>query len=254
MRVIVVTGTNTGVGKTVVTAALAALIADRGFRVAVVKPCQTGVAADEPGDLAEVARLTGLTDLHEYERYAEPLAPGTAADRLGVDGMDSDLIAKRIAELADRDVVFVEGSGGLFVHLNRFEDTLADVVGELEQSFDVATLLVASAGLGTLNAASTAARAFDHELRGSFLGVVVGDWPAQPDLAARCNLADLPKYAQAPLVGVVPMGAARLRRQIFLAMARGALSPSLGGNFDAQDFIRRNSAPLPTRKAIHDRS
>jgi dethiobiotin synthetase len=248
MRVIIVTGTNTGVGKTVVTAALAALIADRGLRVAVVKPCQTGVAPDEPGDLAEVARLTGLTDLHEYARYAEPLAPGTAAYRLGVDGLDSDLIAKRIAELADRDVVLVEGSGGLFVHLNRFGDTMPYVIGELDHSFDVSTVLVASAGLGTLNAASTTARAFDHEFGGRFLGVVVGDWPSQPDLAARCNLADLPKYAKAPLVGVLPMGAARLHPPIFLAMARGALSPTLGGHFDAQDFVRQNSAPLPSVK------
>src|SRR5688572_32831273 len=52
----------TGVGKTVVTAALAARAVGR---VAVVKPAQTGVTADEPGDLQEVQRLTGLDDLHE---------------------------------------------------------------------------------------------------------------------------------------------------------------------------------------------
>ncbi len=57
MSVLVVTGTGTGVGKTVVTAAVAALARDRGSRVAVVKPGQTGVGPDEIGDLDDVRRL-----------------------------------------------------------------------------------------------------------------------------------------------------------------------------------------------------
>jgi dethiobiotin synthetase len=79
VSVLVVTGTGTGVGKTVVTAAVAALAAARGSRVAVVKPAQTGVDADEPGDLAEVRRLAGVTDLHELARYPDPLSPAAAA-------------------------------------------------------------------------------------------------------------------------------------------------------------------------------
>jgi dethiobiotin synthetase len=79
MRALVVTGTDTEVGKTVVTAALAALARARGEKVTVVKPVQTGVRADEPGDLDEVRRLSGVDDLHEFARFPDPLAPAAAA-------------------------------------------------------------------------------------------------------------------------------------------------------------------------------
>ena len=75
MTVVVVTGTGTGVGKTVVTAALAAI----GGRVAAVKPAQTGVLPGEPGDLDVVVRLGGAVTTYEAARLAEPLAPDTAA-------------------------------------------------------------------------------------------------------------------------------------------------------------------------------
>ncbi|MDQ3906431.1 MAG: AAA family ATPase, partial [Actinomycetota bacterium] len=60
MTVLVVTGTSTGVGKTVVTAAIAALAVTSGCRVAVVKATQTGVRVGQPGDVEEIQRLVGL--------------------------------------------------------------------------------------------------------------------------------------------------------------------------------------------------
>ena len=81
MSVLVVTGTGTGVGKTVVTAAVAALARDRGSRVAVVKPGQTGVLPGEPGDLDDVRRLSLVDDLHEHARFPDPLAPAALAER-----------------------------------------------------------------------------------------------------------------------------------------------------------------------------
>jgi dethiobiotin synthetase len=61
------------------------------------------------------------------------------------------------------------------------------------------------------------------------LGVVVGAWPAEPDLAARCNLDDLPVYAGRPLLGRLPSGAGRLSASAFLEAAREGLSLTLGG-------------------------
>jgi dethiobiotin synthetase len=251
VKVVVIAGTGTGVGKTVVTAGLAALISEQGFRVAVVKPYQTGVGIDEPGDLAEIERLSGVSDVHEFARFAEPLAPATAARRAGVDAPEIDEVARQIMALGDRDFVLVEGSGGLLVHFNRFRETLLDLVMELDRHGDVLVWLVASAGLGSLNAAALTARAMDEATGEPIGGVVVGDWPAEPDLAARCNLSDLPRYADAPLVGVFPMGASRLHRPLFLALARAAFTPSMGGTFDAPDFIQQNSAPLPSLKGHH---
>ena len=75
MTILVVTGTSTGVGKTVVTAAVAALALARGELVAVLKPAQTGVGPGEPGDVGEVARLAPGVAAFELARYPDPLAP-----------------------------------------------------------------------------------------------------------------------------------------------------------------------------------
>ena len=79
MTTIVVTGTDTDVGKTVVTAALAAAYAGRGRSVCVVKPAQTGVTAQQAGDLDEVRRLAGPVTTVEPVRLPDPLAPDLAA-------------------------------------------------------------------------------------------------------------------------------------------------------------------------------
>ncbi len=172
----IVTGTGTGVGKTVVTAAVAALAHAAGRRVAVVKPAQTGVAPDEPGDLAEVVRLAGPVATLELARYPDPLAPATAARRAGRAPITADEVVAAVRAL-DADLVLVEGAGGLLV---RFDDgadtrppqTLADVAAGL----DAPVLLVASAGLGVLNTAALTAEALRS--RGlELLGVVVGAFP-----------------------------------------------------------------------------
>jgi dethiobiotin synthetase len=219
MRALVVSGTDTGVGKTVVTAALAARARERGETVAVVKVAQTGVGPGEPGDLDEVRRLSGVDDLHELARFAEPLAPATAARRAGADDVSPAEAAARVRDLEDRDLVLVEGAGGLLVRLDAGGGTVADVAAGL----DAPVLLVVHAGLGTLSATALAAEAL--RARGlACAGVVIGAWPAEPDLAARCNLEDLPAYAGVPITGRLPDGAGALGRRAFLAMATEAIS------------------------------
>src|SRR3954471_15422199 len=120
---LIVSGTDTGVGKTVVTAALAALLGD----VAVVKPAQTGVAEGEPGDIDHVRALTGITDLHELARYPDPLAPATAARRAGLPPVTPAQVAGHVQALQDRDLVLVEGAGGLLVRFDADGGTIADV-------------------------------------------------------------------------------------------------------------------------------
>jgi dethiobiotin synthetase len=245
MRVVVVTGTGTGIGKTVTTAALAACALRSGQRVAVVKPVQTGVRPGEPGDLAEVQRLTGLADLHEYVRYAEPLAPATAARRLGEPGPDPGELAARIAGLADRDLVIVEGAGGALVRFNDRDAGLCQLATALRRlGAPLQVVLVTGVALGALHDTAATAAA----LRGWSLGpdaLVVGDWPAEPGLAERCNLQDLPHYGGAGLQGVVPHGAGVLTPPAFAEQAAGWLTPALGGSFDAPEFVRAHVAPLP---------
>src|SRR6476661_8503894 len=131
MTVLVVTGTGTGVGKTVVVAALAALARDRGLTVAVVKPAQTGVEPDAPGDVDDARRLSGVDDVHELARWPDALAPATAARRVGSAGLGAVEIAGAVRGLADRDLVLVEGAGGLLVRLDDGDTTVADVAAVL---------------------------------------------------------------------------------------------------------------------------
>lgn len=246
MRVLVVTGTGTDIGKTVVTAALAACALRAGERVAVVKPIQTGVLPGEPGDLAEVRRLTGIEDLHEFARFDEPLAPATAAERAGRPAPSVAELTARLAGLADRDLVLVEGAGGAAVRLNAAGETMIDLAALLAGTAETQVVLVASSGLGTLNTAALTANAFADR---SLAHVVIGAWPDEPDLAERCNLADLPSYAGAPLSGVIPVGAGALSTAEFANLAGEWITPALGGRLDAQHFVSDHAAAPPARKA-----
>ncbi|MFE4328788.1 dethiobiotin synthase [Streptomyces sp. NPDC056831] len=225
MTVLVVTGTGTEIGKTVVTAAVAAACRDRS--VAVLKPAQTGLAPGEPGDAAEVVRLAGghVTAV-ELARFPEPLAPATAARRAGAPPVRPHEIAEAAEKLAsEHDLVLVEGAGGLLVRFDDDGATLADAARLL----GAPVLVVVEAGLGTLNTTALTSEAL--RARGlDCLGVVVGSMPAEPDLAARCNLADLPVAAGAPLLGAVPAGAGALTPADFRVLAGSWLAAELGGN------------------------
>ncbi len=227
MGLIVVSGTGTGVGKTVTTAAVAALAGSRAERVAVVKPAQTGEPPGAPGDLAAVAACTGLTDMHELARYPDPLSPEAAARSAGRPPLDLRAAASYIAALAeDRDLVIVEGAGGLLVRYDPAGSTIADLAGML----DAPVLIVTAAGLGTLNHTALTLEALAaRKLRRA--GVVIGSWPAAPGLAERSNLSDLATLAGQPLAGRLPEGSGRLAGRAFLGLARRSLAPALGGTF-----------------------
>ena len=233
--ILVVTGTGTGVGKTVVTAALAALALDRGDRVAVVKPAQTGVGTGAPGpnapdmdlpDVDTVRRLSGVTDTHELARFPDPLSPEAAARASGLPPLDMRAAAEYVAKLAEsRDLVLVEGAGGLLVRYDADGGTIAD----LARALHAPVVVVAAADLGTLNhtaltCEALAARNIISE------GVVIGSWPRHPGPAELANLTDLEVVAGGPLAGVLPEGAGLLGRPAFLAVAKAGLSPEFGGD------------------------
>jgi dethiobiotin synthetase len=229
VSVVVITGTGTEVGKTVVTAAVAALALAAGKRVAVLKPAQTGVVPGQPGDIDHIVQLAGPVTTCELCRYAEPLAPATAARRSGQKTVTTSQVVAKATELSrSHDLVLIEGAGGLLVRFNEEDATIADVTAALSAPI----LVVTHPALGTLNATALTAEALAHR-RVQLLGLVIGRWPNSPDLAANCNLQDLPKVANAPLLGVLPDGSGALDRGRFLAIARASLSPKLGGEFIA---------------------
>jgi dethiobiotin synthetase len=223
--VLVVSGTSTGVGKTVVTAAIAALAIARGDRVAVVKPAQTGTAAGEIPDTETVRRLTGLADTHELATFPDPLSPEAAARVAGLAPLDLRAAADYVAKLAEsRDLVLVEGAGGLLVRYDPDGGTIADLAAALDASVAVVT----AAGLGTLNHTALTLEALAARKLVP-AGVVIGSWPRQPGIAELANLTDLPAVAGGPLAGVMPAGAGGLDRAGFLAAAAAGLTECLGG-------------------------
>jgi dethiobiotin synthetase len=230
--VLIVSGTGTEVGKTVVTAAVAALAASGGRRVAVVKPAQTGEPPGPTGDLEVIRRLSGVTQTHELARFGDPLSPEAAARAAGRPPLDLPAAAVFIKQLqvdAGADLVLVEGAGGLLVRYDPAGGTIADLAAML----DAPVLVVTTAGLGTLNHTALTLEALSTR-RLAAAGVVIGAWPAEPGLAERANLADLAVIAGQPLAGALQAGAARLDRAGFLAAARAGLGPALGGTFHGQ--------------------
>lgn len=232
MSVLVIAGTDTGVGKTVVSAAIAALAVDAGKRVAVVKPAQTGVLPGEPGDLDVIRALAGPITTRELRRYPEPLAPETASRRSGIPAVTPAEVAEAVGELEpEHDLVLIEGAGGLLVRFDPDGGSLADVAWSLH----ALVVVVARAGLGTLNA--TALTAEVATKRGlNVAGVIVGSWPSEPGLAEACNIEDLPVAAGAPLLGVLPEGLGAVTPADFRAAATHGLSPWFGGEFDPELF------------------
>ena len=226
--ILVVTGTGTGIGKTVVTAAVAALAHARGATVAVVKPAQTGVypgpGSDVP-DAETIERLSGVTDTHELARFPDPLSPEAAARVSGRPPLDLAYAAEYIGKLADsRDLVLVEGAGGLLVRYNAAGATLAD----LAAMCGAPVLVVTAAGLGTLNHTTLTCEALAAR-RLERAGVAIGSWPREPGLAERQNLSDLETLIGGPLAGALPEGSGGLSREEFRAVALAGLSPRLGG-------------------------
>ena len=215
MTVVVVTGTDTAVGKTVATAALAAVQLSLGRRVAVVKPAQTGIGPDDGGDLTEVRRLAGDVSTFEGVRLPEALAPDAAARLAGLELPSLDAQRNLVDRVAtEHDVTLVEGAGGVLVNLGEHWNLIDLAECVRHAGHPVVFVVVARAGLGTLNHTALTVQAIQG--RGLAVeGVVVGAWPHQPALAEEQNLIDLPLMTGVPVLGKLPEGAARLPVRAF---------------------------------------
>lgn len=216
-KIIFVTGTDTDVGKTITTAALAAALRARGRTVAVYKPAQAGTY-DGQGDTDVVRRLTGLSDVHEGIRLPDAMAPVAAAARAGMRLPPARAHAAAIRQLAAaRDHTLVEGAGGLLVALDQDGRTLADIA--LATGPAAAAVVVCRAGLGTLNHTELTVEALTR--RGIPIhGLVIGSWPRHPADIDTSNRDYLSRHA-VPLIGIIPEGAGTLAPAEFTTSADG---------------------------------
>ncbi|MEU4244397.1 dethiobiotin synthase [Actinoplanes sp. NPDC026619] len=224
---VLVTGTDTDVGKTIVTAAVAAAAQASGLRVAVIKPGQTGIATAAPTDIDVVNRLAAPETTRVLAEYPEPLAPLTAATVASLPPLELYEVVDAIrAEAEKHDLVLVEGAGGLLVPMGVRPSGEAWTVADLATTLGVKTIVVARAGLGTLNHTALTLEALSR--RGVPAGVVIGAWPADPELVHWANLSEMLPH----LIGALPDGAGRMDPGVFRRSAPGWLTAPLYGVID----------------------
>jgi dethiobiotin synthetase len=225
--IVLVTGTDTDVGKTIVTSAVAAAAQAAGLRVAVVKPGQTGTAGGAPTDIDLVNRLAGPHTARTLASYPEPLAPLAAARVANLPPLELYEVVDAIrAEAEKHDLVLVEGAGGLLVPMGVRPSGDPWTLADLATTLGVSTIVVARAGLGTLNHTALTLEALAR--RGVPAGVVLGAWPAEPELVHWANLSELLPH----LVGALPDGAGAMDPGVFRRSAPGWLTPALYGVLD----------------------
>lgn len=222
MSITFITGTDTDVGKTVTTAALAAKLSVTGATVAVYKPTQTGVPGDGHGDIDEITRLSGVHAVHEGIRLDDPMAPRAAAARANRELPDLAHHMARIAALAaSHEHVLVEGAGGLLVELDAQGHTIVDLAASATDADRSGIVVVCRSGLGTLNHTALTLEALQH--RGiADTALVVGSWPVTPSDIERSNLTSL-QDMRAEFLGCLPAGAALLAPAAFREEAAGSV-------------------------------
>lgn len=197
-RGIFITGTSTGIGKTIVAGGLAAALRARGVDVGVMKPVQTG---GRPGDAAFLQRAAGLTDPLSLVNpcYLDaPLAPAVAVS-LGYGQVEIPLILEAFRELSGRHkFMVVEGIGGLLTPIQeRFY--LADLILAME----LPAIVVARPGLGTINHTLLTIRQA-QSMGIHVLGTIVNGYPAKPDLAEKTSVEAIESHSGLPVFGTLP--------------------------------------------------
>jgi dethiobiotin synthetase len=204
-RTIVVTATDTGVGKTVTTAALAAALRRCGYSVGVMKPIETGVVTEHRSDawfLKQAAQVSDALDLIRPYAFRLPVAPLDAA-RVERRPIRFSTIRQAYRRLQRRhDLLLVEGVGGLHVPLT----ATADVV-DLIAMLQAPVLVVGRAGLGGINHARLTVNALRQRKIPVLALVLNHPTPVQTALArrqAQSTVSLLRKRAGVPVVGPLP--------------------------------------------------
>ncbi|HEY6002893.1 MAG TPA: dethiobiotin synthase [Anaeromyxobacter sp.] len=219
MRGLFVTGTDTGVGKTEVTCALLEGARARGLDAVGMKPAQSGVDPSEPSDAERLAAASGGSEPLEAVcpySFGPPLAPAVAARILGRQISFGRIVDAARSLAARHEAVLVEGAGGLLAPL-----TDAETYADLAAALGLPVLVVARAGLGTVNHTALTVEALRR--RGlAVAGIVLNRAGPDDDPSVPTNAGEI-----ARLTGVAP--AALLPFVHDIEARRGTLRSMLDG-------------------------
>lgn len=199
------TGTDTGVGKTLITAGLAHALRTCGIDIGVMKPVETGCPTGDgrlrPPDalaLREAAGSRDALDLINPYRFREPLAPMVAAERLRR-SIDVERLLERFDRLADRHaIMLVEGAGGLLVPITEKVSFL-----DLADRLQLPLVVVIGSRLGALNHARLTVEAA-LAARVPVAGAIVNRATAERSTARTTNLSVLRRLLPIPVLGEIP--------------------------------------------------
>ena len=207
MRGCFVTGTDTGAGKTVLAAAIAAALRRGGERVAAFKAVVTGL--DEPDDVwpADHVLLAAVTGTQPQDvcatTFGPAVSPHLAAQLAGVELSLDALVSAARAAAQRADVLVVEGVGGLLVPFNALH-----CVRDLAVELGLPVVVAARPGLGTINHSLLtieAARAAGLDVR----AVVLTPWPEKPTLMQRSNRDTIAARGAVEVATLASVGPAR---------------------------------------------
>lgn len=204
-----ITGTDTEIGKTVITGGLAGALRLRGIKTGVMKPAASGCTLQHNGGLMSEDALYAMKaagmppeeyDLVNPYRFAPPLAPRLAAELTDTVMREEHILAcyHRLAQVYD--YMLVEGAGGITTPLTR-----SWLVADLIAALQLPVVVVAHPRLGTIN--HTVLTVEYARQRGlTVAGVIIsGFQPAKATAAETHNPALIEELAQTPVLGVVPM-------------------------------------------------
>ncbi len=206
MRGVFVTGTDTGVGKTFVGAALATLLRERGLGVGVMKPAETGVTdpyaphySEDAARLVVAAGVDDPPDLVVPYRLSEPLAPAVAAELEGRK-ISTEVVLSAYAELSRRhEFLIVEGAGGIAVPFNEDLD-----MADLACALNLPLLVVSATGLGAINGCMLTVE-YAHARGLEVLGILLNLRQEVPDAAERTNPRIIARLTGLPIYGPIDL-------------------------------------------------
>jgi dethiobiotin synthetase len=231
VRGVFVTATDTGVGKTVLAAAICAALAERGEKVAAFKPVVTGTD-EEPDEwprdhelLARVATIRQEPSDVAPLSFGPAVSPHLAAELAGDTIEPHELAAAARGAGDEADALVCEGVGGILVPL-----TPGYLVRDLAVELDLPLVIAARTGLGTINhtlLTIEAARAVGLDVA----GVVMTPWPDEPDDMVRSNKETIERFGSVEVTGLPPTTPDRLAEagaQLPIDEWMGTSGPDLG--------------------------
>jgi len=226
-----VTATDTEVGKTLISGAIANYFLRQGARVAVSKPVATGCVHRREGWVSEDAEFLASCadarfplDLICPQRYREPLAPAVAADR-AKQPLDWSAIDRSLTLMTrDSDVIVVEGIGGILVPID-YQYTTLDIARWLK----LQAVVVARPNLGTINHTLMTLEML-RQAGVTIAGVVINRYPAESaSVAEETNPRYIEKFGKVPILAIVPDEP---------TLKRPPLPPSITSPIDMVDWSR----------------